>query len=150
VPDHSVSSPTLVISPLVLYWNNQTSSTSGTPLRTTQNPCNHRNRTMTSTIRNSLPLSMPLKPSVTTLKAIPHPLKSGWIIITLHISEQNNTFPDAKPAGPFFYPNSRSPLSINPVHTTKRTLCLGVQTLKRGYFSMKTIIVCFWTTNFSL
>jgi hypothetical protein len=91
-----------------------------------------------------------LKPSVTTSKATLHPLKYGQTTIISHISEQNNTFPDTKHAGPSFYPNLRSLSSISPALTTRLTLCLSVQTLKRGYFSMKTIIACFWMINFSL
>src|SRR3984885_6468312 len=117
----------------VLFWNNLTHLIVGTQLRIIPSHYNRQKGTMKSMTRNSLLLSLLwIFFDITSKDETTH-WKCGRTTSIWFIFSQNKNSLVVKPVGPYSYLVSSSLLYTSRAPRISRMLCLGVQTIKRGW-----------------
>src|ERR1700733_8529126 len=117
----------------VLFWNNLTHLIVGTQLRIIPSPYNQRKGTTKFMIRNFLLLSLLWTFSDITLKDETTHWKCGRTTSIWFIFSQNKNSLVVKPVGPYSCLVSSSLLYTSRAPKISWMLCLGVQTIKRGW-----------------
>src|ERR1700735_4585112 len=131
----------------VLFWNNLMHLIVGTQLRIIPSHCNRRKGTTKFMIRNFLLLSLLWTFSDITSKDEMTHWKCGRTTSIWFIFSQNKNSLVVKPVGPYSCLDSSSLLYTSWAPRISRMLCLGVQTIKRGWLlTMKNEY--FWIPSF--
>src|ERR1700735_4765522 len=114
-------------------WNNLMHSIVGTQFHTIPSRYNQRKETTKSMIRNSWPLSLLWTFSATTSKDETTHWKFGRTTSIWFIFSRSKNSLVVRPVGPYSCHGSSSLLYPNQAPQISLMLCLGVQTIKRGW-----------------